>query len=478
MRGGWGTFRICGVFSLVALSLLVLNLQMLAGVHDVELAKESRSPSFVGFSTERLGPVAAGAASLRREGSSKADAATAIVQAPLLEPRQAATQFGTPWTSIDMAGVRIEGPVPAAASPARVAGKPRKAALPNPSLLNVASLKLPFANAVGDKEEDAQLLAQLRRRELIVTDADSDSASWSLEPEVNDTFSVIINTFKTRDNQVAYLVRHYGACARVDRVVVLWNDVKRAVPPVLSRAVQDLGGRARVVVQRNAHLTNRFRPQPAVRTEVVFSTDEDVVYACPLLEFGFAVAVRAGPAELVGFAPRKLLENKEGYSYHHLGATRWGEYNTVWATKGAFLHRNALEQYTNNTEFAAAREMVNRFTTGEDLLMSATHAYFNGAAMAKAVMVPRDSFRNLVVGGSLGAKTSNDRHKVFVGIRSALALLKKEFLLSEKSTNLWCKPFELPPQCDTKGSHENFRPLYSWDDWGTLPNSATPFVQV
>ena len=45
-------------------------------------------------------------------------------------------------------------------------------------------------------------------------------------------------------------------------------------------------------------------------------------------------------------------------------------YNTLWATKGAFLHRKYYESFWN-AEYSKLREAVNAAVTGEDLLMSA-----------------------------------------------------------------------------------------------------------
>jgi hypothetical protein len=120
---------------------------------------------------------------------------------------------------------------------------------------------------------------------------------------------VVINTWKRYD-LMKRAVAHYSGCAGVDAVHVVWSEPQD--PPealrqsVLncSRLLRD-GGAAEVrfVVNKQDSLNNRFRPIPELRTDAVFSVDDDLIVPCSTLRFAFNVW-RSAPSAMVGFVPR------------------------------------------------------------------------------------------------------------------------------------------------------------------------------
>ena len=51
------------------------------------------------------------------------------------------------------------------------------------------------------------------------------------------------------------------------------------------------------------NLNNRFKPIEGLRTDAIFSIDDDVVVPCSTLEFAFSVW-QSAPDSMVGFVPR------------------------------------------------------------------------------------------------------------------------------------------------------------------------------
>ena len=124
-------------------------------------------------------------------------------------------------------------------------------------------------------------------------------------------YTVLINTWK-RNDLLEQTVAHYATCEGVDAIRVVWSE---PVPPSadLQRKLEDkveIGSRKKyqqvdlrfdVHVQDN--LNNRFKPLDGLRTDAVFSIDDDVLVPCPTLEFAFSVWTSA-PDSMVGFVPR------------------------------------------------------------------------------------------------------------------------------------------------------------------------------
>lgn len=98
----------------------------------------------------------------------------------------------------------------------------------------------------------------------------------------------------------------------------------------------------------DSSLNNRFSPVEGLRTEAVFSIDDDIYLTCWELGRAFKRWQKRKRA-LVGFFPR-LHSMDQDCSYQYLlgTGTFWkGEYSIV-LTKAALFHRDYLEIYTNH----------------------------------------------------------------------------------------------------------------------------------
>jgi len=180
-------------------------------------------------------------------------------------------------------------------------------------------------------------------------------------------FTVVVNTFRSRDDNLLHIVDTYRRCQGVKQVIIMWNDVDR-LPE--STALNNLKGAIMVTPKINV-ISNRFLVEDLL-TDGVFHTDDDILYSCGLLEDTFKVWLK-NQDSMVGYAPRWMLRYKHRVDYEWDGAYRHGKYNTLWLTKGGFIHRKYMDVYRTDSAYDKIRTMVNEFTTGEDILMSLIH---------------------------------------------------------------------------------------------------------
>ncbi|KAF7097397.1 hypothetical protein CFC21_099220 [Triticum aestivum] len=187
-------------------------------------------------------------------------------------------------------------------------------------------------------------------------------------------YAVVINTWKRYD-LLKRAVAHYSVCAGVDAIHVVWSE-PREPPEALrrsvlncSRAAADVG----FVMNRGNSLNNRFRPIQGLRTDAVFSVDDDLVVPCSTLRFAFGVW-QSAPSAMVGFVPRMHWPaDPRGNTKEY----RYGSWWSVWRTgtysmvlsKASFFHRRYLDLYTNHM-LPSIRDYVTENRNCEDIAIS------------------------------------------------------------------------------------------------------------
>uniref|UniRef100_A0A0D6QV88 Glycosyl transferase 64 domain-containing protein n=1 Tax=Araucaria cunninghamii TaxID=56994 RepID=A0A0D6QV88_ARACU len=214
----------------------------------------------------------------------------------------------------------------------------------------------------------------------------------SLQPKSSPPrkrYTVLINTWK-RNDLLKKSVKHYAGCSSVDAVNVVWSETE---PPSESlkeylRKTVDAKSQSsnkpdlRFNLNKVDNLNNRFRPIEDLRTDAVFSVDDDVIFPCSTLEFAFSVW-QSAPDTMVGFVPRMhWIDSKKTdmsrYTYGGWWSVWWmGTYSMV-LSKAAFLHKKYLDMYTNQMP-AAIREYVISERNCEDIAMSFLVANATGA---------------------------------------------------------------------------------------------------
>ncbi|KAL9264583.1 Glycosylinositol phosphorylceramide mannosyl transferase 1-like protein [Drosera capensis] len=216
---------------------------------------------------------------------------------------------------------------------------------------------------------------------------------WSFDSDSSAAYrggyTVLINTWK-RDSLLKKSVAHYASCRGTDAIHVVWSE---SDPPsadlksylkrtVLSKSEKANKPNFRFDLNEEDNLNNRFKPISELRTDAIFSVDDDVIVPCGTLDFAFTVWQTA-PSTMVGFVPRMhwLSGEKNGvadYEYGGWWSVWWmGTYSMV-LSKAAFFHRKYLDLYTYKMP-ASIRDYVTKERNCEDIAMSFLVANATGA---------------------------------------------------------------------------------------------------
>lgn len=123
-------------------------------------------------------------------------------------------------------------------------------------------------------------------------------------------YTVLINTWK-RNSLLKQSVAHYASCSGTDAIHVVWSE---SDPPsdklraylkniVLKKSQTAHKPNFRFDLNKEDNLNNRFKPIEDLRTDAIFSIDDDVIVPCRTLDFAFTVW-QSAPQTMVGFVPR------------------------------------------------------------------------------------------------------------------------------------------------------------------------------
>ncbi|KAI4382785.1 hypothetical protein MLD38_008701 [Melastoma candidum] len=193
-------------------------------------------------------------------------------------------------------------------------------------------------------------------------------------------YTILMNTWK-RNDLLKQSISHYTTCGGLDSIHVVWSEPdspSESLKNFLNRVIElnSRGGRRvelKFDINKEDSLNNRFKPIDDLKTDAVFSIDDDVIFPCSVVEFAFDVW-RSAPDTMVGFVPRiHWLDHSESgvdrYRYDGWWSVWWtGTYSMV-LSKAAFFHKKYLSLYTNAMP-ASIREYVTRNRNCEDIAMS------------------------------------------------------------------------------------------------------------
>ncbi|KZV25362.1 hypothetical protein F511_07246 [Dorcoceras hygrometricum] len=202
-------------------------------------------------------------------------------------------------------------------------------------------------------------------------------------------YTVLINTWK-RNTLLKQSVAHYASCGGTDGIHVIWRERN---PPsdelrvylknvVLSKSQTANKPNFRFDLNERDNLNNRFKPIEDLRTDAIFSVDDDVIVPCRTLDFAFTVWQTASRT-MVGFVPRMhwLNEERNGVAYYGYGgwwSVWWtGTYSMV-LSKAAFFHKKYLDLYTSKMP-SSIHDYVSNERNCEDIGMSLLVANASGA---------------------------------------------------------------------------------------------------
>ncbi|XP_042479520.1 glycosylinositol phosphorylceramide mannosyl transferase 1-like [Macadamia integrifolia] len=202
-------------------------------------------------------------------------------------------------------------------------------------------------------------------------------------------YTLLINTWKRYD-LLKQSISHYASCAGLDSIHIVWSEPDPPSDSLReflwhtiksnSRANKDI--ELRFDINKEDSLNNRFKEIKDLKTDAIFSIDDDVIFPCTSVEFAFSVW-QSAPDTMVGFVPRshwvdKSKGNMDFYTYGGWWSVWWmGTYSMV-LSKAAFFHNKYLFLYTNQMP-TSIREYVAKNRNCEDIAMSFLVANTTGA---------------------------------------------------------------------------------------------------
>ncbi|XP_074584593.1 glycosylinositol phosphorylceramide mannosyl transferase 1 [Curcuma longa] len=204
-------------------------------------------------------------------------------------------------------------------------------------------------------------------------------------------YTVLINTWK-RNDLLRQSVSHYSSCAGVESIHIVWSEpdgpsdsLRESLWQVAQQNSKSCDGMdLKFDLNEEDSLNNRFRDTKGLKTDAVFSIDDDVLFPCSSMDLAFRVW-QSAPNTMVGFVPRMhWLDsktrngNREYYKYGGWWSVWWtGTYSMV-LSKAAFFHKKYLDLYTNQMP-KSIRQYVTKYRNCEDIAMSFLVANTTGA---------------------------------------------------------------------------------------------------
>ncbi|KAK3017259.1 hypothetical protein RJ639_005547 [Escallonia herrerae] len=193
-------------------------------------------------------------------------------------------------------------------------------------------------------------------------------------------YAILMNTWKRYD-LLKQSISHYTSCPGLDSIHIVWSEPD---PPsvslvkYLNNVVESKSRDGRQIelkfdINKEDSLNNRFKEVTDLKTDAIFSIDDDIIFPCSTVEFAFTVW-RSAPDTMVGFVPRihwvdQSKGNTNNYEYAGWWSVWWtGTYSMI-LSKASFFHRKYLRMYTKEMP-ASIREYVAKNRNCEDIAMS------------------------------------------------------------------------------------------------------------
>ncbi|THG16013.1 hypothetical protein TEA_008109 [Camellia sinensis var. sinensis] len=193
-------------------------------------------------------------------------------------------------------------------------------------------------------------------------------------------YALLINTWK-RNDLLKKSISHYTLCPGLDSIHIVWSEPdppSDSLAKFLNHIVQSNSKDGRQIelkfdINKEDSLNNRFKEIKDLKTDAVFSIDDDIIFPCSSVEFAFSVW-RSAPDAMVGFVPRMhWIDQSKGNAGHYIYGGWWsvwwtGTYSMV-LSKAAFFHKKYLSLYTHEMP-GSIREYVTKNRNCEDIAMS------------------------------------------------------------------------------------------------------------
>ncbi|XWS74837.1 hypothetical protein CRYUN_Cryun01aG0032100 [Craigia yunnanensis] len=201
-------------------------------------------------------------------------------------------------------------------------------------------------------------------------------------------YAIVMNTWKRYD-LLKKSISHYASCPRLESIHIVWSEPdppSDSLKTFLNHVVQlnsRNGHQVELVfdVNKEDSLNNRFKEIKDLKTDAVFSIDDDVIFPCSSVEFAFTVW-QSAPDAMVGYVPRMhwvdQTKGKDKYIYGGWWSVWWSGTYSMVLSKAAFFHKKYLKLYTDEMP-ASIKEFITRNRNCEDIAMSFLVANATGA---------------------------------------------------------------------------------------------------
>ncbi|XP_062092527.1 glycosylinositol phosphorylceramide mannosyl transferase 1 [Humulus lupulus] len=211
-------------------------------------------------------------------------------------------------------------------------------------------------------------------------------------PPISDSrkgYAIVMNTWKRYD-LLKQSISHYTTCSGLDSIHIVWSEPdppSDSLKKFLNHIVESNARDGRLVelkfdINKEDSLNNRFKEITDLKTDAIFSIDDDVIFPCSSVEFAFSVWQSAQDT-MVGYVPRiHWVDSTKGNLGHYIYGGWWsvwwtGSYSMV-LSKAAFFHKKYLSLYTNEMP-ASIRNYITKNRNCEDIAMSFLVANATGA---------------------------------------------------------------------------------------------------
>ncbi|GIZ49327.1 hypothetical protein CKM354_001235900 [Cercospora kikuchii] len=194
------------------------------------------------------------------------------------------------------------------------------------------------------------------------------------KPAEEDGFTIVSPTYRRLETLPQFLDNYAnGNLSSLRKIVLLWNDIENDPPPSFLGTLDTY--RVPVVLeQRHINsLNQRFHPTEHVKTNCVFSVDDDMIFKPEDVEYGYQAwkDQNKGRQRMLGFIAREVRRKGQQVIYDQPHK----EYHMV-LTKAAFYHTDWMKGYwANDAVMKSLREYVEEHDNCEDIFMSFLHAH-------------------------------------------------------------------------------------------------------
>ncbi|XP_027163542.1 glycosyltransferase family 64 protein C4 [Coffea eugenioides] len=193
-------------------------------------------------------------------------------------------------------------------------------------------------------------------------------------------YALLINTWK-RNDLLKQSISHYASCPGLTSIHIVWSEpdppsvslIKYLNHVIESNSRDGQQIELKFDINREDSLNNRFKEIKNLKTDALFSIDDDVIFPCSSVELAFSIW-QSAPDTMVGFVPRmhwvdRSKGNSDQFTYGGWWSVWWiGTYSMV-LSKAAFFHQKYLSLYTYQMP-ASIREYVTTNRNCEDIAMS------------------------------------------------------------------------------------------------------------